>query len=337
MVPSPSPSTRLLAFVLTNVLHFVIISAAIVLVFGSAFYPASIGLYLSLPYLTYTILFARHELRRGAPWPWFSETFPLFSIMRSYLQLDFAPIPEELLQSVEIKKKDEKKKNSQYVFALFPHGTASDYRILMDGRIAGILPQIGGNYRVLTASILFRLPLLRELALWTRCVDARRSVAHGILNNDDELSSPLSIMVVPGGEAEQIRTEHGKETVYLSRRKGFIRIALLHNVPVVPVYVFGCSDAFQTSNAMFVARKWLVSRFRVGIPLSWGVLGSFCPFPVKHTVAFGKPLHFVVQQEKDPTDAETNRCHAQFCKALVDLFDEHKGRLGYSDRNLVIV
>lgn len=198
MVRSPPLSIRLLAFVLHNVLYFVTISSAIVLVFGSAFYPASIGLYLSFPYLAYTMLFARHELRRGAPWPWFSETFPLFSIMRSYLQLDFAPIPEEFLRSVEMKKKDEKKKNSQYVFALFPHGTSSDYRILMDGRIPGILPQIGGNYRVLAASVLFRIPLLRELALWTRCVDARRSVAHGILDNDDELSPPLSIMVVPG-------------------------------------------------------------------------------------------------------------------------------------------
>lgn len=59
---------------------------------------------------------------------------------------------------------------------------------------------------------------MRELSLWSGCVDARRSVAEKLLKQGE------SLMVLPGGEAEQIMTVRGQELLYIKERKGFIRL-----------------------------------------------------------------------------------------------------------------
>ena len=54
----------------------------------------------------------------------------------------------------------------------------------------------------LSASVLFHIPLVRELALWTRCVDARKAVALRALQRR------RSLMVIPGGAA--VRDNDGR-------------------------------------------------------------------------------------------------------------------------------
>ena len=80
--------------------------------------------------------------------------------------------------------------------------------------------------------------------------------------------------------------------MYVKSRKGFIRLAIKHKVPVVPVYVFGSNDLFETSDSYYEARHWLMKKYGVCIPLSRGLLGSLCPLPVKNTVVFGEPVAY---------------------------------------------
>eukprot|EP00559_Dactyliosolen_fragilissimus_P001104 CAMPEP_0184861746 /NCGR_PEP_ID=MMETSP0580-20130426/6357_1 /TAXON_ID=1118495 /ORGANISM="Dactyliosolen fragilissimus" /LENGTH=252 /DNA_ID=CAMNT_0027359343 /DNA_START=136 /DNA_END=894 /DNA_ORIENTATION=- len=252
--------------------------------------------------------------------------------MRSYFDMELAPIPPKLANQ----------KEERFIFAVFPHGTNSDFRILMDGLLPEAIPSIGGNYRVLAASVLFRIPLVRELALWTNCIDARRSVAEKLLNKKHPSTERkhMSLMVLPGGEAEQIRTIKGKERIFLSQRKGFIKLALKYDTPLVPVYVFGSSDAFNTStHTLFKARNWLVKNMGICIPISWGVLGSLCPLPAKHLIVFGEPLYFSCVQKNQPTQEEILRCHSLFCDALLSLFNQHKSSMGptYASRKLEIL
>ena len=202
-----------------------------------------------------------------------------------------------------------------------------------------MLPTLFPGYhlkiRSLAASVLFHLPFIRELTLWTGCISASRSVASSALKNG------RTIIVLPGGEAEQLLTKRGREIVYLKSRKGFVRLAMMHKVPVVPVYVFGANDLFETSDRWYNARYWLVKSYGVCIPLSRGLLGSLCPLPVKNTVVFGEPVAYHgpewVKGGGEPTREEVDRAHGDFMERLEALFEEEKGKYGCGDRKIEFV
>lgn len=75
-----------------------------------------------------------------------------------------------------------------------------------------MLPEIfpfHNKIRSLAASVLFCIPFVRELTLLTGCIDASPRVAEGALKNG------RTILVLPGGEAEQLLTVKGVEKVRL--------------------------------------------------------------------------------------------------------------------------
>eukprot|EP00968_Pinguiococcus_pyrenoidosus_P025601 scaffold6358_cov267-Pinguiococcus_pyrenoidosus.AAC.5 len=78
------------------------------------------------------------------------------------------------------------------------------------------------GWRTVAASVLFQIPLVREMALWTGCVDASRQTFKKLL------SRGRSVVVVPGGEAEQLDTTFGEERIYIKQRLGFVSLALEH-------------------------------------------------------------------------------------------------------------
>jgi len=314
-----------LGFLTFNVIFGLIIGLTLFLLVGP-FYDIRILYYITLPYYSYTLTIGRYELWDGAHWRYFSEHFPLLRSMRAYFELKIAqPVPKEFLRL-------EKQPGAQVILATFPHGAYADYRLCLDGIWHQVMPNLAENLRTLAATVLFRLPIVREWGLWTGCVDARRSVAEQLLDRG------RSFLVVPGGEAEQIRTERGREIVFLQNRKGFIKLALRKNVAVVPIYVFGASDMYHTSPCFFGFREMLQKKLGVGIPLTTGLFGwMFCPLPQKITVVLGKPMTWKLAEKGNPTQAELDSAHSEFCKALIDLFEEHKEALGFGDRKLEMI
>jgi 2-acylglycerol O-acyltransferase 2 len=317
--------TKLAGFLCFQIIKLLLIVVVLAMLIGCILYPRTVGLYLVIPYYTCTLIFRRDELNDGNHWHRFSKDFPLFSPMRRFLGLEIATPPSELAEA-------EKRPNAQFLFAVFPHGTQADFRILMDGMLLDVFPNVSEKCRVLAATVLFRIPIVREVALWTGCVDARRSVAESLLDHG------RSVIVLPGGMAEQIRTTRGKEIVYLQNRKGFLKLSMRKGVPVVPVYVFGASDHYHTSHALFVPRLWLMKNLGACITLDTGYMCSLtCPFPIKTTIVFGQPLSFDMKEKGSPTSQELDAAHTKFIMALTRLFDEHKIRLGCGDRKLEII
>lgn len=68
-----------------------------------------------------------------------------------------------------------------------------------------------------------------QLLLWLGCVDAGSSTAHF------NLKRGRSILIFVGGEREQLLTTPGEHIIFLSTRKGFIKLALEYGVNLVPM------------------------------------------------------------------------------------------------------
>mmetsp|Transcript_32388 Transcript_32388/g.79528 ORF Transcript_32388/g.79528 Transcript_32388/m.79528 type:complete len:324 (+) Transcript_32388:54-1025(+) len=315
--------------VLTQAAAFLSWNGTLLALFGGQLAAVGLAYYNKYVAAGLALYAARAAVLRAASGPHskfyhFSKYWPVLIAMRAHLQLSFAPLPKVLVQA-------EAKKGAQFIFALSPHGADNAFRILMDGMLDELFPNIHMRIFTLAASVLFCIPFVREMAIWTGCVDASRPVAEKVLSKGN------SLIILPGGEAEQIMTQRGVEAVYLKDRKGFIRLAMRKNVPVVPGYVFGSNDTFHMSRLFYKVRYTIMKKFGICIPLSAGLLGTFCPLPEKNTICFGEPMSWKPAKAGEPTKEEIDKAHVEYVDALQKLFDKHKASVGKGDRTLKIV
>jgi 1-acyl-sn-glycerol-3-phosphate acyltransferase len=182
----------------------------------------------------------------------------------------------------------------------------------------------GINFRVLTATAAFRIPVIREMWLWSWCIDASKRVAVRAL------SRGTSLLLYPGGEKEQLLTQRGRHRVYLASRKGFVKLALQHGCSIVPIYVFGETDLYHHFDLGLRTRQWVVSRFGAAIVLISGSLGLL---PL--TAVSGPPIA-VPSPIAEPTQSQIDELHERYVRALLELFDGHKAKYGYADARLEI-
>jgi 1-acyl-sn-glycerol-3-phosphate acyltransferase len=121
------------------------------------------------------------------------------------------------------------------------------------------------------------------------------TVAASPQNAAKALRSGAALLVYPGGDYEVHRPSWDRHKVDFDRRKGFIRLALEHNVPIVPVVSIGGQEtALFLSRGERLARLLALDRmFRlkvlpISLALPWGLnvgdmLGHI-PLPAKITI-----------------------------------------------------
>jgi len=298
-----------------NVVFLTCFASPLLVVVGCWFSPRFF-LPLMLLYGLWVRAISRPDLGSGQSWRWFAECEWGYHAFRRFLQFKLH-IPEAL----RVRPKEQ-----TVLFAVHPHGVASDFRILMDGIMYEAFPD--RDVLALVSNVLFKLPLVREMALWTRSIDARKAVALRAFEKGH------SVMVLPGGTMEQIRTKFGHEEVHL--RPGFVRLALEAGAALVPCYVFGCVDLYKTSSALFWLREKIRKHVGACIPLYSGSVGVL-PRRVPLDVVFGEPLELPACAEPGKaTEEEVAAALQLYIEALERLFDAHKERFGYGDRKLAI-
>jgi len=139
------------------------------------------------------------------------------------------------------------------------------------------------------------------------------------------------IALIPGGFEEATLAERGVDRVYLKKRVGFIKYALQYGYRVHPVYTFGEVDLYHCMSGHYQLRH-TVNKYSIPAVLFFGFLGLYPrPETKLHTVigeAIAMPL------VPTPTAKDVEKYHGIYTKALVALYDQHKGEYGRADSHL---
>lgn len=135
------------------------------------------------------------------------------------------------------------------------------------------------------------------------------------------LRSGASLLVYPGGAEDVFRPHYLRHKIYFAGRKGFIKLALRENVPIVPVISTGAHDTLIVLADLY---KILEKLHKWGMPWLFGV------DPVVFPIYLGLPWGLAIGPL--PNIPLPMRIHTRVCKPIVF---ERYGREAASDHKYV--
>lgn len=149
--------------------------------------------------------------------------------------------------------KDSLDPNKQYLYAIHPHGMITLSKSLHFSDINSPLYPYWKNSRHAAHSVLFMLPLVREIGLLSHLIPVGKSYLQYYINKG------VSITLHPGGAREiQYSQENlDEDYIYLKNRKGFIRLCQKNNLPIVPIYGWNEQSIFTYKPHFSVLNKIL--------------------------------------------------------------------------------
>ncbi len=115
--------------------------------------------------------------------------------------------------------------------------------------------------------------------------------------------SGRNVLVYPGGDEEAFRPSRLRDHIVFANRKGYIRLALQHGVPIVPVVAFGAHDVFVVlDDGRWMARALGLNKaarlkvFPTILSFPWGLTSGmvmpFIPLPARIRIEVLAPIHF---------------------------------------------
>jgi len=315
--PAKAPPQRWIVCLLFHFVYIVIPTTFTFLPMYLAIYGNStsrtVGLGWIMAYLVWAIVSNRDTMSgHGRPWPWL-QNLPMWSYIFSYFPVFNINCTMPL------------DPNKTYIFGAHPHGTLATNRALFGFDIDELWHKSfpGIDFRVLTATAALRVPVIRELWMWTHCIDANKSTARRTLERG------TSLLVYPGGEREQMMTVKGANKLFLLSRKGFVKLAIEQAASLVPIYIFGETDLFTHHQWGIGARLWMVRNLGIALPLISGKLGLLA-YRAPVTAVSGAPI-------ATTTTDDVDEVHARYVQAVRDLFEKHKAEYGCKDAVLEIM
>ncbi|KZC09827.1 PREDICTED: 2-acylglycerol O-acyltransferase 2-A-like [Dufourea novaeangliae] len=227
--------------------------------------------------------------------------------------------------------------SKKYLFCSFPHGILSTGVFGAFGSdVLGCRELFPGlDIRVVILDQHFKIPLFREYAYLSGTVSSNPESLNYLLSaKPQEPFTGRGTVLIVGGASESLECKPGTYRILVKRRKGFVKIALKHGTPLVPVFSFGETDIYDQiygSEGTLLKRAQHYIRKKIGIaPIlligrgffqySFGLIAQRKPV----TVVVGSPME--LPKIPEPTKEQIDEYHEKFIKHLVDLFESQKHR-----------
>ena len=163
------------------------------------------------------------------------------------------------------------------------------------------------------------LPLIHQVVMPLGCVRASHKNAMALFERGRR------VMVYPGGDLEAFRPFRHRNRIVFGGRRGYIRLALTANVPIIPVVAAGAHRGFIiVDDLQWLARIIGAKRFlRIGVwpitvSIPWGVtLGvppPYIPLPTRILMETLPPIHF----ERSGQAAAEDEIYVAECADIVE-------------------
>lgn len=220
-------------------------------------------------------------------------SYEFFKEIFSYFPMECIPVSEKVKQQLS-------SKDQAFVMGVHPHGIHcfplallaspdTPFDAQFPGLVSGSSTAPTHPLTGLAASVMFKIPVVREFFLAFGYIDASRKVA------DAALASGRSIFVVTGGEEESMYSNKtatgGKEDILvLKNRKGFVRLALRHGAALVPIYGINNNDTFETYTFAMGLRQWIQKTLKIALPIFHGRYLTPLPYQVHIKAIVGEPI-----------------------------------------------
>lgn len=140
----------------------------------------------------------------------------------------------------------------------------------------------------------FHIPVLGDMMTRFGAVPARPANAVSLLRRG------AKVLVYPGGDLDAFRPWSRRHEIVFGERKGFVRVALRAQAPIVPVVSVGAHEAFRvlTDGRRVVSRLGIkrltrVEVFPIALCLPWGITfgpSFYLPVPVRMRIRVLPPL-----------------------------------------------
>lgn len=171
-------------------------------------------------------------------------------------------------------------------------------------------------------------PMLGRITTRMGIVRASHQNANALFQNGRK------VMVFPGGNREAFRPYKDRHKIAFGDRRGFIRLALKHQVPIIPVvFIGGHEGFFILHDGQFIARLLKLDRilrtdtWPLMFALPWGLtLGPWMhlPLPTKCTTRYLEPISLDAYSPEDASNPEVldeiyNKVTGAMQKALDDM------------------
>ncbi|NXW08811.1 MOGT2 acyltransferase, partial [Fregetta grallaria] len=263
-----------------------------------------------------------HAIRNNVVWRYMRDYFPI-----------------KLVKTAELDPRQ------NYLMGFHPHG------ILAVGAFLNFCTEASGfsttfpgiTPHLMMLSLWFRFPFFRECLMSAGLVSSNKESASYVLQKP-EGGNVLAIVV--GGAQEALDARPGSCTLLLKNRKGFVRLAIKHGTPLVPIFSFGENDLFeQVRNPQGSWLRQLQHRLQqimgISLPLfhARGIFQySFGLIPYRRPIytVVGKPIP--VQRKHSPSNEEVDQVHQKYLTELYKLFEEHKAKYNIpEDRHLEFI